>query len=335
MSRIIDFNIPTLGAADAAIELGHTDDGAIPAFYEIPRFTGDSVPGLIENSVVNNRGRITFLQDGEISFHLHRDLTITAISPANSGADSILALFLALTSVDGGSESWSDRVKFGSASTFDYTIPMEIVSQGKIPVKAGDYMTSNMAFKTAVDPRTQTGTPEQRAATTQRINARFFFAEPVSFLDEFLRFRYETKEVADFTGDADAPELNLDLFKTVVAPAYKDEGDSTINEFATAALDEISQQAFGKYFQRAWANLTAHLIFVSKRDSDIVGAIDSIKVGQVERRFMNSDRIDQDPGYSISKYGREFLRLRKFIVRGPFMLDATDFPAPNLPPLNS
>ena len=60
MSRIIDFNIPTLGAADAAIELAHTDDGAIPAFYEIPRFTGDSVPGLIENSVVNNRGRITF-----------------------------------------------------------------------------------------------------------------------------------------------------------------------------------------------------------------------------------------------------------------------------------
>ena len=228
----------------------------------------------------------------------------------------------------GASESWSDRIKFGSASTFDYTVPLEIVSQGAIPVKAGDYMLSNIAFKTAIDPRTQRGTPEQRAAATQRINARFFFADPLSFLDEFLRFRYETKEVADFTGDADAPTLNLDLFKTVVAPEYKDEGDSTINEFAAAALDEVSQKAFGKFFQRAWANLTAHLIFVSKRDSQVTGILGSVKVGQIERRYLNPDRMGQDPQYLISKYGKEFLRLRRQIVRGPIFLTSGDFPRP-------
>ena len=149
MSRRVDFNIPPLGAADAAIELGHTDDGSPPVFYEIPNFVGDSVPGLISNAVMENRGRITFLQDGEINFHLHRDITITAISPANSGADSVLVLFLVLIDgATGASESWSDRIKFGSASTFDYTVPLEIVSQGAIPVKAGDYMLSNIAFKT-------------------------------------------------------------------------------------------------------------------------------------------------------------------------------------------
>ena len=330
MSRKIDFNIPALGAADAAIELGHTDDGAPPTFYEIPRFSnGDGIPGLISNSVVNNRGRITFLQDGEINFHLHRDITITAISPANSGADSIFVLFMVLVDGETGeTESWSDRIKFGSASTFDYTAPMEIVSQGNIPVKAGDYMTSNIAFKTAIDPRTQTGTPEQRAAATQRINARFFFAEPISFLDEFISIRYETKEVADFTGDTGAPELNLNLFKTVVAPEYKDEGDSTINEFAAAALDEVSQKAFGKFFQRAWANLTAHLIFVSKRDSEITGILDGVKIGQIDKRYLNPDRMGQDPQYLISKYGKEFLRLRRQIVRGPIFLTSGDFPRP-------
>ena len=320
MSKIIDFNIPALGAADAAIELAHTDDGAIPAFYEIPSFIGDSVPGLITNAVVNNRGRITFLQDGEINFHLHRDFTVTAISPANSGADSILVLFLVLVASEGRSESWSDWIKFGSASTFDYTVPFDIVSQGKISVKAGDYMLSNIAFKTAIDPRTQTGTPEQRAAATQRINARFFFAEPVSFLDEFIRFRYETKTVEDFTGDPDSPTFNLDLFKTVVAPEYATLGDSTINQFATEAVNEVSQKVFGNFFQRAWANLTAHLIFVSKRDPEVVGVLDSVRAGQVERRYMNMDRHGQDPQYLVSKYGKEFLRLRRSVVRGPIFL---------------
>ena len=326
IDQIIDFNIPQLGSANNPIQLSHTDDGAIPAFYEIPRFSGNGIAGLISNQIVNNRGRITFLQDGKISMHAHRDLMVTAVSPADSGADSILVWFMVITWPNGQSESFPAWVKFGSASIDDYTIPLSSYTPGKIDVVAGTYLTSNMAFKLAIDPNTQVGTPTQRAAATTTVNCRFAFNEPVPFLDEFIRIRYETKEVAELSGIPDAPTFNLPLFKIVVAPEYANEGDTTINTFAAAALTEIDQAAFGATFLRAWANLTAHFIFTSKRSPDITGALDSVKVGQVEHRYINQDRHDQDSQYLTNKYGKEYLRLRRQILRGPITLGQDDFP---------
>ena len=57
------------------------------------------------------------------------------------------------------------------------------------------------------------------------------------------------------------------------------------------------------------------------RDSQVAGALDRTKAGNVETRWVNLDRVEQDPGYSISKYGREFLRLRKLTVTAPVFVE--------------
>ena len=113
--------------------------------------------------------------------------------------------------------------------------------------------------------------------------------------------------------------LDLKIFKIVVAPEYAQMSEDDIKAFADAALLEVSPEKFGKYFQRAWANLTAHFVFLSKRDSETVGILDSVKVGQVEHRYLNFEKAGQDPNYLVSKYGKEFLRLRSMITRGPII----------------
>lgn len=120
-------------------------------------------------------------------------------------------------------------------------------------------------------------------------------------------------------------EINLNLFRKVVAPDYAHRSDEDIQLFATEAQNELDEEAFGDLFPRALCLITAHLIFVSDRKPEIVGVVDSARVGQLENRWSNSDRLDQDPGYVISKYGREFLRLRKQAVVSPFITDAATF----------
>ena len=122
--------------------------------------------------------------------------------------------------------------------------------------------------------------------------------------------------------------LDITLFKVVVAPEYARMKDAEINAFANVTRNEISEQKFGKFYQQAWANLTAHLIFMSRRDSEETGILESMRVGQVEKRYNNFEKMGQDPNYLVSKYGREFVRLRRFIIRGPVVLGDGDFPPP-------
>ena len=96
--------------------------------------------------------------------------------------------------------------------------------------------------------------------------------------------------------------------------------DRYIDKFAQAAVVEISETFFGKYFSRAWCNLTAHLIFLSKRSSEESGVLEKYKAGNVEKQFMNQAKNSYDFAYEVSSYGREFIRLRGMRPTTPVFL---------------
>jgi hypothetical protein len=111
--------------------------------------------------------------------------------------------------------------------------------------------------------------------------------------------------------------LNLDLFKNVVAPEFASKTDSEILEFAAEAENELSETAWGKLYPRALALVTAHLMKMSANaSSGITGELTSVKVGNLSRTYAQSS--NNDNAFSLTTYGKEFLRIRKQIVKGPY-----------------
>ena len=53
--------------------------------------------------------------------------------------------------------------------------------------------------------------------------------------------------------------FNEALFKTLVAPEFKDEPLNKLQIFIDEALLEVSESKWGKFHPRAWALMTAHL----------------------------------------------------------------------------
>jgi len=116
--------------------------------------------------------------------------------------------------------------------------------------------------------------------------------------------------------------LDYDLFKVVVAPEYAEMSNSDLDVFATEAELEISQKAFGKFYPRCVALITAHLINLSKRSangsSSSPGELKKVKVGDLEREYAVSAADAKTNGsYSLTIYGKEFVRLRKKVLMGP------------------
>lgn len=116
------------------------------------------------------------------------------------------------------------------------------------------------------------------------------------------------------------PTFDHDLFRDVVAKEYTAMEDADIDKFSQAALNEISEEFFGDLFARAWCNLTAHLIFLSDKESQESGVLDKYKAGNIEKQFMNQSRNSFDYSYEISSYGREYIRLRSLCPTTPVFL---------------
>lgn len=121
--------------------------------------------------------------------------------------------------------------------------------------------------------------------------------------------------------------LNYDLFRKVVAPEFSDVNtypNSTLDLFAAEAECEVSATAWGCRYDRAVALITAHLISMSKKSSEGgsggTGQIKKVKVGQLEREYDVGSGSDSSNSYNLTVYGKEFLRLRKQILKGPIFV---------------
>lgn len=121
--------------------------------------------------------------------------------------------------------------------------------------------------------------------------------------------------------------LNYELFRVVVAPEFADTDkypNSTLDLFAAEAECEVSATAWGCKYDRAVALITAHLISMSKKSSEGgssgAGQVKKVKVGQLEREYDVGSGSDSTNAYNLTTYGKEFLRLRKQILRGPIFV---------------
>ena len=118
--------------------------------------------------------------------------------------------------------------------------------------------------------------------------------------------------------------LNYELFRKVVAPEYADMLDADLDPFASEAECEIAKSKWGCRYDRAVALITAHLIAISKRPEGFggnaaTGELKKVKVGDLEREFQSSSSND-DSAYGLTIYGKEFIRIRKQILKGPIFV---------------
>lgn len=114
--------------------------------------------------------------------------------------------------------------------------------------------------------------------------------------------------------------FNYEVFRVVVAPEYAAMSDAEISAFANEAAHEVSKTQFGLRYERAWALMTAHLIKVTKLGNGsggAVGEIKSTKVGQLSRTYATESTSSTKDSYNLTKYGKEFIRLRKQNVKSP------------------
>ena len=118
--------------------------------------------------------------------------------------------------------------------------------------------------------------------------------------------------------------FNEDLFKKLVAPEFKNKSSSSLEPFVNEALLEVSEKKWGKFHPRAWALMTAHLLKmfdISKTGQASAGnvQIKKTKVGDLEREFAVSQTKDKDT-LDLTIYGKEYIRLRKKILKGPLFV---------------
>lgn len=121
--------------------------------------------------------------------------------------------------------------------------------------------------------------------------------------------------------------LNYELFRKVIAPEYAKKTDAELDLFATEAECEVSEKKWGCKYDRAVGLITAHLIAMSERaknsgtGSSGTGQLTKVKVGQLERTFDAGAGTGSDDGsYNLTIYGKEFIRIRKQLLKGPIFV---------------
>ena len=182
-----------LPRAQQGITLTHNSSMRLPAFYSIANIEGESVPGLIEvAAALDSEGlrRITFLKDGEINIFHHREWHI--ITSFINGANGVGHLEFFITVVRQGRENISvnfDHPIRDPVQAPD-TFPITLKTGAYFPIKAGDYMTMNFAWKA--------NTP---ANSTVRLQLAEHIGGDANILDEKLLISY--REIATI----DVPEI--------------------------------------------------------------------------------------------------------------------------------
>lgn len=119
-------------------------------------------------------------------------------------------------------------------------------------------------------------------------------------------------------------EFNFVLFKDVVAPEFKNKAESELQPFVDEAELEVSEKKWGKFHPRAWALMTAHLkkmfdISDTGQASGGNAQLKKTKVGDLEREYVVPTNAQADT-LNLTIYGKEYIRLRKKILKAPLFV---------------
>ena len=111
--------------------------------------------------------------------------------------------------------------------------------------------------------------------------------------------------------------LNVTVFEAV-APEFAGLSDTSQRDtLATLAENQVSSDIWGNHYDHAVALLTAHMMKLSSTTSS-GNQVKMEKVGDVQRTYsVNENETDE---MRATKYGREFLRIRKQILKTPFVV---------------
>ena len=116
----------------------------------------------------------------------------------------------------------------------------------------------------------------------------------------------------------------------LVGSEFSDVSDETLEEWIEFVRPMVSRKQFGNLYERAIALLVCHQLAVGnvKDDGDVGGDISRMWVGGAsfglksisdgttniafDNNFANVANADAE--YSLTKYGMQFLRLRKMVI---------------------
>lgn len=105
-------------------------------------------------------------------------------------------------------------------------------------------------------------------------------------------------------------------------PEFNDIGAGRINAVIGIAHGRLGEAAWGDCFEYAQALLTAHMLASALSGNSMdggTGPITSQSVGDLSESFGQLNVSDSDSVYTTTKYGVEFLALRKECVIAPIL----------------
>ncbi len=109
-----------------------------------------------------------------------------------------------------------------------------------------------------------------------------------------------------------------------IAPEFSSVLDARIIRFINRAKVSVNQDVFDTKYDLAVTYLAAHMLSVSAETSGgsaISQIVVSEKVGDLQRAYQNTESTTADPSsLSRTRYGTEFLRLRRECVTSPCII---------------
>ena len=143
-TRVAAFQIPVIATQNLDTTAADT-----PVAYTIPAFSGDSVAGVAQQSVVNGQGRITMLAAGVAEMIVEDELEIVSSNAGGAGADGFVEWGIAQFSADGTPlRQWIQNFAIQDQITRPISIAIT-VSTGIVPVANGDYFQFIIGFASA------------------------------------------------------------------------------------------------------------------------------------------------------------------------------------------
>lgn len=109
-----------------------------------------------------------------------------------------------------------------------------------------------------------------------------------------------------------------------IAPEFSGISINRIQRFIDRARLSVNKDIFGNVYELAVAYLAAHMLAVSIEPSLGGGSIGLVvtqeKVGDLSRSYADTAAIAADPTLSRTRFGEEFLRLRRQCVISPVVI---------------
>lgn len=104
----------------------------------------------------------------------------------------------------------------------------------------------------------------------------------------------------------------------MIGPEFENVSDTRIDFFITIAALSVDADVFGDFTDPAHGYLTAHLLTISSRNG-ASGQVKREKVGDLEVEYADEGKSIGLAELNATGYGREYLRIRKSVVRTPVL----------------